>query len=100
VPGRHAGDGGLALDKLGAVLGSDVSIKHQRGVVERPLGGAEVAGARHRGLTFSAVAASHRMTERRYLVTKVPRPGTVCTRPSFTRMSMARAQARRPGRSA
>jgi hypothetical protein len=54
------------------------------------LGEAEVFGARHRVLAFSAVAASHSMIERRYRLTKVPRPGTVCTRPSCTRMSMAR----------
>jgi hypothetical protein len=30
------------------------------------------------------------MIERRYRLTNVPRPGTVCTMPYFTRMSMAR----------
>jgi hypothetical protein len=90
VPGGQAGDGGLALDELGAILGSDVGIKHRGSVVEQLLGGTEVFGARHPVLAFSAVAASYRMIGCHYCLMKVPRPGTVCIRPLFTKMSMAR----------
>jgi hypothetical protein len=44
-------------------------------VLEQLQDGSEVVGGRHRFLAFSAVAARHPMTERRYRVTKIPPPG-------------------------
>jgi hypothetical protein len=58
MPGGHAGDGGLALNELCAILGSDVGIKHRGSVLEQLLGGTQVFRARHPVLALSAVAES------------------------------------------
>jgi hypothetical protein len=76
VPGGHAGDGGLALDELGAILGTSVSS------IEAAWSSSCSAARKCSGPVILSSRSvrwpSHRMIKRRYRLTKVPRPGTVC----------------------
>jgi hypothetical protein len=43
----HLGDGGMAADELGAVLGCDVGVQHRSGVLEQAFGLCVMGGTVH-----------------------------------------------------